>query len=279
MILLGAHISIAGGVQNALVRGKELGCTSIQIFTKNVRGWKSKPYTDDEIEAFKTYMENDGIEVVVAHNIYLVNLASEDSEIIEKSLNDMFDEMSRCDRLGIKVLVFHPGTHKDRKKGLKLIASSIDKLYSEKFIVNLALETTAGQGDNLGSSFEELATIIENSANGDRLKVCVDTCHIFAAGYEIRNKIDYEKTLREFDKILGLERLAVIHLNDSKHPLGSRKDRHEHIGKGELGLEPFRFILNDRRFESIPKIIETPQGGGTEFDKMNLDILKKLVEK
>ena len=279
MLLLGAHMSISGGVYNAIKRGEELGCTAIQIFTKNARTWKGKPYSKQEIEKFYENLKRSEVKIVVAHNIYLVNLASENPALVQNSLEDMRDEMMRCDRLGVQVLVFHPGTHTNRKKGLKLIAKAIDTLYEDKFRVNLTLETTAGQGGNLGATFEEIAEIISQSSNSDKLNVCIDTCHIFAAGYELRTKSGYEKTLDAFDKIVGLNRLAVIHLNDSKYPLGSKRDRHEHIGKGYLGVEPFRFIINDSRFENVPKILETPQGGGTEFDKMNLEVLKKLVAK
>jgi len=272
-------MSISGGVYNAIKRGEELGCTAIQIFTKNARTWKGKPYSKQEIEKFYENLKRSEVKIVVAHNIYLVNLASENPALIQNSLEDMRDEMMRCDQLGVQVLVFHPGTHTNRKKGLKLIAKAIDTLYEDKFRVNLTLETTAGQGGNLGATFEEIAEIISQSSNSDKLNVCIDTCHIFAAGYELRTKSGYEKTLDAFDKIVGLNRLAVIHLNDSKYPLGSKRDRHEHIGKGYLGVEPFRFIINDSRFENVPKILETPQGGGTEFDKMNLEVLKKLVAK
>jgi len=279
MLLLGAHMSISGGVYNAIKRGEELGCTAIQIFTKNARTWKGKPYSKQEIEKFYENLKRSEVKIVVAHNIYLVNLASENPALIQNSLEDMRDEMMRCDQLAVQVLVFHPGTHTNRKKGLKLIAKAIDTLYEDKSRVNLTLETTAGQGGNLGATFEEIAEIISQSSNSDKLNVCIDTCHIFAAGYELRTKSGYEKTLDAFDKIVGLNRLAVIHLNDSKYPLGSKRDRHEHIGKGYLGVEPFRFIINDSRFENVPKILETPQGGGTEFDKMNLEVLKKLVAK
>ncbi len=182
MVLLGAHISIAGGVHKALIRGASLGCTTIQIFVKNARMWKSKPLTSQIIDSFKKNCQQTGISPIVAHSIYLVNLASEESELRKKSLNDMRDEMTRCDLLGIPFLVMHPGTHKDERIGLKLIADALDQLYTEPYEVSVTLETTAGQGNNLGYKFEQIAEIIDNANCKDKLSVCLDTCHSFAAG-------------------------------------------------------------------------------------------------
>ncbi len=271
-------MSIAGGVHLALERGAELGCSTIQIFVKNARSWRSKAYTQEVIANFAENQRKTGIAPVVAHSIYLVNLATEARELRERSIDDMRDEMSKCDQLNIPYLVLHPGTHQNEKIGLRLVAEALDELYSERFRVSVTLETTAGQGNNLGFRFEQIAEIIELAECGKNLSVCFDTCHVFAAGYELRTESGYERTFEEFNSIIGIEKLKVIHLNDSKYPLGSRRDRHEHIGKGELGLSAFSFIMNDKRFVGIPKILETPKGGGTEFDRMNIETLLKLVK-
>jgi len=279
-------MSIAGGPHTAFARGEKFGCTAIQIFTKNQNQWAAKPLDEAEIEEFGEERGRTGI-FCFAHAAYLPNLASPDKALWQKSFEAMKVEMARCDALGLPYLVFHPGSHtKDtRENGIQRVARSLRKLYeSGDFAVALTLEITAGQGTNLGNSFEELAEIIELSGVGERLKVCYDTCHAFAAGYDIRKIEPYENTWRSFDEILGPDRLAVIHLNDTKHELGSRKDRHEHIGKGSIGIEGFRNIINDERFFGIPLVLETPKGLEThdgsdiEMDAVNLKTLRGLIK-
>ncbi|RKZ29146.1 deoxyribonuclease IV [bacterium] len=278
-------MSIAGGPHTAFARGEKSGCTAIQIFTKNQNRWAAKSLDDAEIAKFDTERERTGI-FCFAHAAYLPNLASPDKALWRKSIEAMKVEMERCDALGLPYLIFHPGSHisDTRKNGVERVARSLRELYdSGNFSVALTLEITAGQGTNLGNSFEELAEIIRLSGVGGLLKTCYDTCHAFAAGYDIREKGDYENTWREFDEILGIDKLAVIHLNDSKHDLGSRKDRHEHIGKGYIGLDGFRNIMNDDRLSNIPMVLETPKGLNTrdgsdiDMDKVNLKTLRELV--
>jgi len=275
-------MSIAGGLDRAIERGQSLGCRTIQIFTKNSNQWKSKPLTNDAVEAFRRAWAESGIGPVFAHDSYLINLASPDAEKHRKSMKAFLDEMRRAERLGLAYLVMHPGSHlsSGESKGLRKIARSLDRLHRQTAGFNLIvlLETTAGQGTNLGHRFEHLAEIIDQVEQPERLGVCFDTCHALAAGYDIRSAAGYRKVMREFDRVLGLERLRVFHLNDSKKPLDSRVDRHEHIGKGQLGLEPFRLILNDRRFKKVPKVLETPKGPEMEEDRVNLQILRDLVK-
>ncbi|MCD6167412.1 deoxyribonuclease IV [candidate division KSB1 bacterium] len=278
-MLLGAHVSIAGGLHNAFSRGEEIGCTAIQIFTKNQNRWSAKPLTDAETAQFKQTWQNSTISAVVAHDSYLINLGNPDQDGLQQSRQAFLVEMDRAEKLGIPYLVFHPGSHKNAGEsfGLKKIAESINILLEQRkdYQLCLLLETTAGQGTNLGYTFEQLAQIIELVNNPQRVGVCLDTAHIFAAGYDIRTEQTYQKTINTFDQILGLSTLCAIHLNDSKKELGSRIDRHEHIGKGLIGLDAFRFILHDERFQDIPKILETP--GKEEDFKRNLDVLKSLI--
>jgi deoxyribonuclease-4 len=262
-MLLGAHMSIAGGAFNAFAQGEHFGCTTIQIFTKSSNQWKAKELTDEEIEKYHAEQEKTGIDPVIAHDSYLINLGSPDKALIKKSREAFLIEMNRCETLKIPVLVTHPGSHlgEGEEWGIKRIAESISWLHkkTEGFKVKIALETTAGQGTNLA--------------------VCLDTCHIFAAGYDITTKKAYEQTISEFDRIIGLDRLAAIHFNDSKKELGSRVDRHNHIGEGFIGEEPFGFFMRDKRFQKIPKLLETPKGDNGEMDKVNLDKLRKLAGK
>ena len=278
-MLIGAHMSIAGGIYNSLYDAQKIGFNAVQIFVKNSRTWKAKPYDEDDVGQWFEAKKETGIKSIVAHSIYLVNLASDKSDTHSKSMEDMRIEMGKCDQLNIPYLVLHPGTNPDREHGLALIAKSLDKLYEDGFKVSIALEGAAGQGNNLGTTFEELAQIADQMKYKDKITFCLDTCHSFSAGYEFRTEEGYNHTISEFDRIIGLERLSILHINDSKYSLGSRKDRHEHIGKGMLGLEPFRFILNDKRLENIPKILETPKGEDFQFDKMNLKTLKELVNR
>ena len=278
--LIGAHISIAGGLDQAPSRGEEIGCTAIQIFTKNQVQWKARPLSSLEIVNYRQALANSSIQSVVAHNSYLINLASPEEKLLNKSRQAFVDEMDRAESLRIQSLIFHPGSHKnaDENVGLKLIAEGIDFVCQQRpdYKIKLLLETTAGQGTSLGYSFEQLKWIIDRIADPDRVGVCLDTCHIFAAGYDIRSQLSYEKTFDRFDQVIGLEKLQAIHLNDSKKELGSRVDRHEHIGQGQIGLEAFRLIMNDLRFVNVPKLLETP--GDLKKFKENLDLLKSLVE-
>lgn len=281
-MLLGSHMSIAGGVFNSLISGKELGCTTIQIFTKSNNQWKARPLTASEISEFHTKQKETQISPVVAHDSYLINVASPDKALQEKSREALLVELQRCESLGISHLVMHPGSHvgTGEKEGIKRIAEALNWLHSQTkdFTTQIALETTAGQGTNLGYRFEQLAEIMDLTEQKKRLAVCLDTCHIFAAGYDIRTKESCEKTMEKFGKIVGLDKLKVIHFNDSVKDFGSRVDRHEHIGKGKIGLEGFRFFMNDKRFEKIPKILETPKDEEGKFDRMNLATLRKLMK-
>ena len=275
-------MSIAGGAFNALVAGKEVGCATIQIFTKNNNQWNAKPLTDEEIAEFKKKQKETGIRPVVAHNSYLINVASPDKTLAKKSMEAMLIELQRCEQLGVPILVMHPGSHvgTGEKEGIKRIAEAIDWLQekTERFKVRIALETTAGQGSNLGHRFEQIAEIIDLAEDKTRVAVCLDTCHIFAAGYDFRTESGYKKTMNEFDKTIGLKRLKAIHFNDSVKDLGSRVDRHAHIGQGKIGKTGFGFFMNDKRLEDIPKLLETPKDKEGKFDRMNLATLRKLVK-
>ncbi len=280
-MLLGAHISVAGGMDKAIVRGVDLGCTAIQLFLKYNTRWKGKPLTALGQEAFLEKKRETGLSHHIAHSCYLVNLASPDEIIYRKSLRAMKDELDRARRLRIPCLVIHPGSHmgSGESEGMKKIAAGLNLLLenTKDSGVIILLETTAGQGTGIGSRFEHLAGIISSVKIQSRIGVCLDTAHIFAAGYDIRTKKACRSTLEEFDRIVGLKRIKAIHLNDSQKPLGSRVDRHEHIGRGFIGLEAFRCLMNEERFYHVPKILETPKGADQEFDRRNLRILKRLV--
>jgi len=278
---LGAHMSIAGGLHLAIDRAVSAGCGVLQIFTRNSNQWRGKPLGDGDCTLFREKFAASGLHEVVAHDIYLINLAAPVGETREKSLAAFRDELETCARLGIAKVVMHPGSHlaDTPQTGLERIIQAFDQLFAEvpQFEGRVLLETTAGQGTNLGRTFEELQTIINGSRFPARFGVCLDTCHVFAAGYDIATEAGYRDTMAQFDRIIGLERLQCFHFNDSKKGLGSRVDRHEHIGQGELGLEPFRFILNDPRFKKVPKILETPKGDNDEMDAVNLGVLRGLV--
>lgn len=281
--LIGAHMSIAGGVFNALLHGKRVGCNTIQIFTKSNQQWKARKLESDEINRFMSDRDESGIRVACAHASYLINLASPDAALFKKSLDAFVEELERCELLEVPHLVIHPGSHmgKGETYGLKRVAEGINracrKLPDGK--CKICLETTAGQGSNLGSKFSELAEIIEQVDDPDRISICLDTCHVFAAGYEMNTETGYKSMMREFNKLIGVKRIAVVHCNDSKFPCGAKKDRHEHIGKGEIGLEGFRLLMNDRRFSKIPKILETPKGDESIEDKKNIKRLWDLIGK
>ncbi len=282
-MLLGAHMSIAGGAFKAFGHGEKFGCKTIQIFTKSSNQWKAKDLTNEDVDKYFAEQRRTGIAPVIAHDSYLINLCSPDDAMLKKSREAFLIEMKRCEMLKIPYLVTHPGSHlkQGEEWGINLIAESLSWLHGQTsgFNVKIALETTAGQGSNLGYKFEQIASMILKSSESERLSVCLDTCHIFAAGYDIRTKDKYEKTMSDFDRIIGLDRLAVIHLNDSKKDLGSRVDRHNHIGEGFIGEEPFGFIMKDKRLAEIPKILETPKGDDGNMDEINLGKLRKLAVK
>jgi len=279
---LGAHMSVQGGVYRAFERGRQIGCETIQIFTRSPNRWAARPLTEEEIKLYKEKERETRISPVIAHDAYLPNLASPDDDLWNKSLETFRDEMVRCERLGIPYLVMHPGSHKGsgEEAGLRRIATALKRLHAEEsgHRLMVLLETTAGQGSDLGYTFEQLARILELAGENDWIGVCFDTCHAFAAGYELRTREGYEKTFEALDRIIGLERLRVFHLNDSRNDLGSRVDRHEHIGKGFLGLEAFRMLLNDPRFRAHPMVLETPKGKDMHEDVENLAVLRSLIE-
>jgi len=276
-------MSIAGGVFNAFLHGQAVGCNTIQIFVKSTSQWKAKPLGAEEVEKYHQLQKETGIGPVVAHDSYLINVASQDKALYQKSREALKIEVERCQMLKIPFLVMHPGSHvgAGEKVGLATIAQALNEIFSEVEDkgTKIALEATAGQGSNLGYKFEHLAEIISQVKQESRLAVCLDTCHIFAAGYDIRTADGYKNTMAEFDRVVGLNRLAAIHFNDSKKGLGSRVDRHEHIGKGEIGKEPFGFFLNDSRLMEVPKILETPKGPDYAEDKINLNVLRSLIKK
>jgi deoxyribonuclease-4 len=280
--LLGAHMSIAGGVGNALLDGKKVDCDAIQIFTKSSRQWAAKPYTKDEIEQFKINRKETGITTIIAHDSYLLNLGSPDAELRKRSVVAFIDELERCEILGVSNLVAHPGAHVGAGEalGIKTIAKSLDEVHTAcpGYNAKVTLEITAGQGSNLGYRFEQIASIIDATKQSDRVRVCFDTEHAFAAGYDIRTKEGYERTFDEFDDAIGIDLLAAFHLNDSKKEFNSRVDRHEHIGKGFIGVEAFRLLMNDERFWGLPMCLETPKGPELGEDRENLALLRSLIK-
>ena len=281
---IGAHMSISGGMHKALERGKEVGCETVQLFVKSNMQWKATPLTDEVAAQFKEVRRETGISPLVAHLSYLVNLAATDPKTRTRSHQTFPIEHDYTERLGIEYLVIHPGAHMGAGEdaALKKIAGFLNRLHSKTagYQAKVLLETTAGQGTYVGHRFEHLARILEMLDEPERVGVCYDTCHTFAAGYDIRTESAYRKTFREFNRIVGVKWLKVFHLNDSKAPFESRVDRHEHIGRGHLGLEPFRLLLNDRRFRKLPMILETPKGEekGESFDATNLRTLRSLIE-
>ncbi len=281
-VRLGSHMSIAGGLDRAPLRGKQVGCDTIQVFTKSNRQWRAKRISDQEVEAFKANLAATGIGPVVAHDCYLVNLAAPRRAVWKKSVAAFRVELERAERLGIPYLVTHPGSHAGagEAEGLRRVTEALNALLAALpgAGVRILLETTAGQGSSLGHRFEQLAAILAGVDQADRVGVCLDTCHVFAAGYDIRTRDGYRKTVEDLDACLGLRRLQAIHLNDSKAGLGSRVDRHEHIGEGRLGLAPFRRLLNDPRLRRVPMILETPKDDDfVAADRRNLARLRRLL--
>jgi deoxyribonuclease-4 len=281
MLELGSHISVAGGVDKAIDRAEPLEITSIQIFTKNANQWAAKPLDPAVVDRFREKVTESPIKTVVAHDSYLINIASPDEAAWEKSLNALKIELDRCDILGVHHLVSHPGAHSGSgvEAGIDRVAAAVNRIHAEMpdGKATLAIETTAGQGTTLGRSFEEIAEMIDKIEDKARVTVCLDTCHIFAAGYDLRTPEEYAETIKHFDDVIGLAFLSVIHLNDSLKPFASHRDRHAHIGQGELGLESFRHVMNDPLLDGLPGILETEKGDDITLDAMNLATLRSLV--
>jgi deoxyribonuclease-4 len=275
-------MSIAGGVNVAIERARSINCTAMQIFVKNNMQWFARPLTREEIRTFLEHQQRSELLSIFAHSNYLINLAATNGQFHANSIRSLSEELVRADQLELPFLVLHPGAHlgTGEEAGLEKIVESIDRVLSglPKIKTRIALETTAGQGSCLGNKFEHLAYIISSAREPKRLCVCLDTAHVFAAGYDIDSEASIRKTFREFDRVVGLDHLVAIHLNDSKTACGSRVDRHEHIGRGKIGLPPFRFIMRDRRFRKIPKVLETPKGKDLREDVINLKTLRRLMK-
>lgn len=288
--MFGSHLSISGGMHNAIIEAKRLNFDTVQVFTKNQQQWRVPPLDPVAVETWKKHLADSKFEHTVSHDSYLINLASPDAELRAKSIALFDEELKRCDALAIGFLVTHPGAHlgerdnpKDEQLGLERIAESLDELLKQKHRGKtiVCLECTAGQGTGLGAKLEHLQTIIQKlpKKQRDLVAVCLDTAHLFAAGYDFRAK-KYNDLLKQIEKTVGLDRIKVWHLNDSKKPLGSRVDRHAHIGHGEIGLDGFRPIVKDKRWHDTPKILETPKEkheSGRDWDEVNLEVLKKLM--
>ena len=283
MPLLGSHLSIAGGYYKAVETAAELRMDCVQIFTKNNNQWKAKPLSDDDVSRFRETVVRTGIRMPCAHDSYLINLASPDESLWSKSLEAFVIELERAEALGLAGVVMHPGSCVGacEEDGIARVVTALDRRIerTKAFSVEIWVETTAGQGSSLGHRFEHLRAILDGLGTSPRVGICVDSCHLFAAGYPLSLPRDYAATMRQFDEIVGLDRIRAFHLNDSKRELGSRVDRHEHIGKGHLGRDAFRNILTDRRFAGIPMYLETPKGfvDGRSLDARNLAILRRLA--
>ena len=278
-LLLGVHVSIAGGIYNAVARGEAIGCTAIQVFTRNASRWQSKPLVEDDVRAFRQAFKNGSLSYIAAHDSYLINLASPDPVLRHKSIQAFLDEMKRCAALGIPDLVMHPGAHMGAgvETGIQTIADSLRTIFREApDNVRVLIENTAGQGTSLGARFEEITELIDQIPGGC-LGVCFDTCHAFASGYDLRSAQSCAEVFNRFDQLLGLEKLALFHLNDSKKPLGARVDRHDHVGKGMIGTDGFAALMADQRLRHIPKILETPSGEKHCHDLENLAFLRRLA--
>lgn len=281
-MLLGAHLSIVGGPHMALHRAAGYGFDTVAIFVRNQRQWRAPPLTDASAARFRRARRRLRMGPVIAHGSYLVNLAGRPA-VRKKSIAAVADELDRCRRLGADYYVFHPGSAGEdgREAGIDRVTEALNRLIAAAGRrVKVLLETTAGAGHQLGGSFEELAEMLARLERRRRFGVCLDTCHVFAAGYDLRTRRAYRRTMREFDRIVGLDRLGVVHLNDSLAALGSRRDRHEHIGRGRIGLEGFANFVRDRRLGNVPMILETPKGttdDGRDFDQVNAQTLRSLA--
>lgn len=280
---IGAHISISGGLDKSVSRAVKIGCETIQIFTKSNAQWRARRLNKKEIEKFHSELYKFQIYPVIVHSSYLINLCASDKEILKKSRDSFVQELKRCESIGAMCLVLHPGAHlgKGEDYGIKLTAESLNIAHekTKNFKTLTVIELTAGQGTTIGYRFEQVRKIIDLIEDKNRIGVCVDTCHIFSAGYDIRSEKGCENVFKEFDEIIGIDKIKVFHLNDSKRELNSRVDRHFHIGKGKIGKSAFRFIMQNPIFKNIPKIIETPKGYDDKLDIMNLSTLRKLAVK
>jgi deoxyribonuclease IV len=291
MPAFGAHMSIAGGLPLAAERAAAHGCQALQIFSKSSGQWRARPLPADEVRAFRRKVEDAGLEAVVAHASYLINLGSSEPALRARSIEAFGVEMDRAESLGLQAVVLHPGcyTAGSADAGMRLVGAALRQVLRSrrKGRVLVLLEHTAGQGTSLGWRFEELSRMLEHADGHARVGVCLDTCHLFAAGYDLRSEAGYEATFDAFGKTVGFDRLRVFHVNDSKKPLGSRRDRHEHIGKGCLGVDAFARLVNDRRFRRLPMLLETPKTEGRPaksvavdpLDEMNLATLRSLVSR
>ncbi len=281
VILLGAHMSIAGGTPNAIDRARRAGCTVLQIFVKNSNQWKGKPLAEEEVQAFRASRTAAGLVDVVAHTCYLINLASPEGALRRQSIDTFLEELRRATLLGLSHLVVHPGSHGGDGEtiGISRIADALNEIHERaaQTPVSVALEGTAGQGTSVGYRFEHLRDILAGCRQPDRVSICLDTCHLFTSGHDFRTLEGYERMIEAFDRTVGLPKLRVLHCNDSKRELGSRVDRHEHIGKGQIGVDGFRWLMNDPRLARVPKILETPKGLTLRLDKRNLRVLRGLV--
>ncbi|PYN24407.1 MAG: deoxyribonuclease IV [Candidatus Rokuibacteriota bacterium] len=277
---IGAHMSIAGGLHQALERGRAVGCGAVQIFLKNQRRWAAKPLEAEEIRLFRAARRHTGIRRVFAHSSYLINLASPHPSAWAQAVTAFTDELERAEALGLSCVVIHPGSHMGAglEAGLRRVIAALDETLARTsgYRIKVALENTAGGGNSVGRTFAELATLIDGAARPERIGVCVDTCHLFAAGYDVRTEAGFGRAMTECESAVGRRRVLAFHLNDARAPLGSGLDRHEHIGRGFLGLAPFRFLLNDRRFARVPKVLETPKKPEPTADLRNLAILRRL---
>jgi deoxyribonuclease-4 len=287
-LIIGAHLSTAGGLHMALERARELRCLAVQLFTHNRAQWRIPRQTTEAVERFRRFDEQAGPFALAAHASYLINLASPDRNLRERSIRTMITEVRLCHALGIPLLVFHPGAHMGagEVRGLRRVVQALDRIHratvglaakgaSLDALPKTVIETTAGQGTGLGWRFEQIAAILDGLADPDRARVCFDTAHAFAAGYDLRTPQSYEEVWAAFDRTIGLDKLAIFHVNDSRMPLGARVDRHAHIGRGEIGRRPFGWILTDPRFRALPKVLETPKEGG--MDRKNLATLRRVA--
>jgi deoxyribonuclease-4 len=279
-------MSIAGGLENAFQAGVDAGCDCLQIFVKNQRQWRARPLTEDVVTRFRQAARRTGIRPVVAHATYLINLASPDDTRWHQSIDALTEELLRCEALGVRWLVVHPGAHLGEgvEAGLARITMALDKIHRRTAGIRarLLLETTAGQGTTLGAEFTHFRWIMDAVREPRRLRVCLDTCHLFAAGYDLRRPVGYERMVAELVEHVGLSNVACIHVNDSKGACGSRLDRHEHIGRGRIGRAGFALLVNDPRFVAVPKILETPKGTdarGLDLDRVNLQRLRGLIRR
>jgi len=280
LLRLGAHESIAGGLHQAFERAQSVGCEAVQVFVKSNRSWAVQPLAEEEIARFKERAQETGIQPVVGHTSYLLNLGTPDEALWARSRDALIVELERCEALDIPYLVLHPGSHvgAGEEAGLAQVAQGLTEVHAATagFHAQILLESTAGQGTNLGCSFEHLAWLMEHTREGERLGACLDTCHVFAAGYELRTPEGYAATLEAFERVVGLARLKALHLNDCLGHLGSRKDRHAHIGQGHIGLEGFRHVLHDPRLTGLPGLLETPKSDDLHEDRENLQVLRAL---